>query len=315
MSQMFSQNLKRLRMEKNYTQEEAAKLLGVTAQTVSRRECNTTFPDVMLLPEIARLYCVTVDDLYKENIEAYDNYARRLFAIYEESHKPSDFVRADDEFRKLLNTGKYSPEDLRLYGISHQYMTTYCIKKGLELFDQVLDAGEKKDEIYWRTRQQKLYFLSQIGRSQESISLQLKKMDSSQNDPGEWVCMIAAYSYAGESETAFQWFQKAIRKFPDHAILNVYGGDLCKKLGRISEAFQHWDRALELDPSLCDARYSKGFCYEELGEWQKAYETWTMIAEENKRDGRIYEMRYPLNLAENCLGKIKEKLNDCSAGR
>ena len=62
MSQLFSKNLKRLRTEKNYTQEEAAQILGVTAQTVSRWECGTTLPDVMLLPEIAKLYCVTVDD-------------------------------------------------------------------------------------------------------------------------------------------------------------------------------------------------------------------------------------------------------------
>lgn len=58
MNQILSQNLKRLRTEKNYTQEEAARLLGVTAQTVSRWECNTTLPDVTLLPEIAKLYCV-----------------------------------------------------------------------------------------------------------------------------------------------------------------------------------------------------------------------------------------------------------------
>ena len=73
MTEQFSRNLKRLRTEKNYTQEEAARLLGVTAQTVSRWECGTTLPDVMLLPEIARLYCVAVDDLYRENADAYEN--------------------------------------------------------------------------------------------------------------------------------------------------------------------------------------------------------------------------------------------------
>ena len=71
MSQSFSQNLKRLRTEKNYTQEEAAQFLGVTSQTISRWECGTTLPDVMLLPEIARLYCVTVDDLYRDHIHEY----------------------------------------------------------------------------------------------------------------------------------------------------------------------------------------------------------------------------------------------------
>ena len=310
MSQILSQNLKRLRTEKNYTQEEAARILGVTAQTISRWECNITLPDVMLLPEIAKLYCVTIDDLFMNNIDAYDNYAQRLFAIYENSRKPSDFIRADEEFKKMITTGKYSSEDLRLYGISHQYMATYCINKGLELFDQVLNTHEEKDDVYWQTRRQKLLFLSQIGRSQEGIELQRKRLETSQHDPEEWICMVAAYSYAGEAETALQWFQCAIQKFPDHAILYVYGGDLCKRLGQIPEAIEHWDHALELDPTLNAVKYSKGFYYEEMGEWKKAYETWIDIAEEDKRDGRTHEMQYPFKLAEKCLNKLERKAKE-----
>ena len=61
---VFSKNLKRFRIAKNLTQEQAAEALGVSTQTVSRRECNTTLPDVTILPKIAALCCVIVDDLY-----------------------------------------------------------------------------------------------------------------------------------------------------------------------------------------------------------------------------------------------------------
>ena len=44
------------------TQEQVAEMLQVSAQTVSRWECGSTLPDAMTLPEIARLYGVTVDD-------------------------------------------------------------------------------------------------------------------------------------------------------------------------------------------------------------------------------------------------------------
>ena len=70
---VFTKNLKRLRIAKNMTQEQAAEALGVSTQTVSRWECNTTLPDVTILPKIAALYCVTIDDLYKETSTAYDN--------------------------------------------------------------------------------------------------------------------------------------------------------------------------------------------------------------------------------------------------
>ena len=111
---VFSKNLKRFRVAKNMTQEQAAEALGVSTQTVSRWECNTTLPDVTILPKIAALYCVTIDDLYRESSVAYDNYAQRLGCVFEASLKPEDFLRADMEYRKLLRSENYTTEDLRL---------------------------------------------------------------------------------------------------------------------------------------------------------------------------------------------------------
>ena len=95
---IFSKNLKRFRVAKNMTQEQAAESLGVSTQTISRWECNTTLPDVTILPRIAALYCVTIDDLYKESSVAYDNYAQRRGSIFEATLKPEDFLRADMEY-------------------------------------------------------------------------------------------------------------------------------------------------------------------------------------------------------------------------
>ena len=56
MNDNFSKNLRKLRLEKKLTQEQVAEKLGVSAQSVSRWETGATFPDVMMLPEIARMY-------------------------------------------------------------------------------------------------------------------------------------------------------------------------------------------------------------------------------------------------------------------
>ena len=45
-------------------EEQAAEALGVSTQTVSRWECNTTLPDVMLLPKIADSFNITIDALF-----------------------------------------------------------------------------------------------------------------------------------------------------------------------------------------------------------------------------------------------------------
>ena len=143
MDMLFSNNLKKFRQEKNLTQEQVAEALHVSAHTVSRWECNTTLPDVTMLPKIARLYCVTIDDFFRETSAAYENYAQRLAALYEATREPEDFIAADLEFRKIIKNADSTAEDLRLYGIMHQYMMHYCIRRTTDLFDQALEGSVK----------------------------------------------------------------------------------------------------------------------------------------------------------------------------
>lgn len=53
-----------LRKEKSITQEELAGMIGVSAQSVSKWENNTTMPDIMLLPVVAGIFNVTIDELF-----------------------------------------------------------------------------------------------------------------------------------------------------------------------------------------------------------------------------------------------------------
>ena len=302
---VFSKNLKRFRVAKNMTQEQAAEALGVSTQTISRWECNTTLPDVTILPKIAALYCVTIDDLYKEASMAYDNYAQRLGSVFEASKRPDDFIRADMEYRKLLKSEEHTTEDLRLYGILYQQMMQVCMEKTEEIFDRVIKKGPAEDpEVYWSVRRQKGYFLWEIGRNQENIENFLPLVEAGSNELQEWVCLIQAYSFAEDYNAAWKWVQKAEAKFPESATLHIYTGDLLRSMKRYDEAFQHWKRALEMEPQWCDAAYSMGFCYEELGEYAKAYEVWTQIADGLEQRGFEAEVYWPRSRAQKCQEKI-----------
>jgi len=59
----IGENLKKLRMKKNVTQEMVAEYLGVTYQAVSRWENGAAYPDIELLPELARYFAVSLEEL------------------------------------------------------------------------------------------------------------------------------------------------------------------------------------------------------------------------------------------------------------
>ncbi|MBR5260617.1 MAG: helix-turn-helix domain-containing protein [Oscillospiraceae bacterium] len=61
---ILSTNIARLRKEHALTQDALAGKLGVTYQAVSKWENGASCPDVMLLPEIADIFNVTVDNLF-----------------------------------------------------------------------------------------------------------------------------------------------------------------------------------------------------------------------------------------------------------
>lgn len=303
----LSKNLRRLRLEKHLTQEQAAAELGVSPQSVSRWECGATLPDAAILPDIATLYCVTIDDLYRQNSQVYANYAQRLGCVYEATGKPEDYLAAELEYRKLLKSGQYTNNDLRMYGILHQYMMQHSRQKALELFDRVLAMGPRADaETYWATWRQKIYLLSEIGKSQEAIAEFLPRVQTGSGDLQEWICLIDALDMAGQTQDACQWAEKAAQQFPEHAMLHIYQGNLCKALGRYDEAFVHWNRAKEMEPTWMDSWYAMAFCYEELEDYENAVQAWEALASDLCARGYEEEMRLPKERLRICREKLKQ---------
>ena len=60
----IGKNIAKYRKAKGLTQEELGAKLGVTNQAVSKWESEVSMPDIMLLPEIATVLNITLDDLY-----------------------------------------------------------------------------------------------------------------------------------------------------------------------------------------------------------------------------------------------------------
>ncbi|MBQ9700978.1 MAG: helix-turn-helix transcriptional regulator [Lachnospiraceae bacterium] len=63
MSIKIGTNIRRLRKERNLSQEMLAERLGVTFQAVSRWERDEAYPDITMLPVLANFFQITVDEL------------------------------------------------------------------------------------------------------------------------------------------------------------------------------------------------------------------------------------------------------------
>ena len=298
----FSKNLRQLRTAKKMTQEQTAEALDVSSQAVSRWECGTSQPDIAMLPRIARLYGVTIDDLYRESSATYENYAQRLASVFEATLQPEDFLNADREFRKLSSP---TPQDLRHYGILYQNMMYVCIGKARELFDRVLSAGPAPDPAaYWSTRRQKGYFLWEIGKNQENIDEFLPLVEDGSTELQDWICLIQAYSFAEDYDTAWHWTKLANARFPETATLHIFTGDLLRAMKRYDEAFPHWYRARELEPDWLDAAWSIAECHEELCHFDQAAAAYETISNELLRLGFTEEITLPRNKANLCREKL-----------
>ena len=59
----IGENIAAFRKEKQLTQEELAEKMAVTPQAVSKWECDSSYPDVTVMQQLARVLGVTVDEI------------------------------------------------------------------------------------------------------------------------------------------------------------------------------------------------------------------------------------------------------------
>ena len=61
---IVSEKIKEYRKENHLTQEEFGKLLGVSAQAISKWERKECYPDITFLPDIASLLCCSINEFF-----------------------------------------------------------------------------------------------------------------------------------------------------------------------------------------------------------------------------------------------------------
>ena len=99
----IGEKIKAKRKERDFTQEELAGILGVSKAAVCKWETGESYPDITLLPQIAQLFHITMDELFGYALEY------KPLKIVTEYHFGFSLDNVD---RKILDHGTVKKCDL-----------------------------------------------------------------------------------------------------------------------------------------------------------------------------------------------------------
>ena len=277
----IGENIKKLRTEKQVTQEQLAEHLAISYQAVSKWENNITTPDIFLLPAIAEYFEVPIDELFKINMRGYKNKAARLFALYDyRGHTQENFNKADEEYKKLISENKMDGEDMRLYGLLNQFQAGFLNKKAEEMYNKAIEAGNGE-----RVDGQLIGLLASQGRHEENINKYEELIKNEPDNVRWWNLLATSYSGTAYAEKKSEVIKKGLEKFPDDAGLLYRYGEICKNQKKYDEALEYYKKAVEQNPNVGNVYYSMAFMFTEWGKYKEAIWAWEeIIALHNRLD-------------------------------
>lgn len=121
----LAENIKRLRREKELTQEALAEHLGVTFQSISNWERGESYPDITILPELAQFFRVSTDDLLGMGKAQAQEKINGYLELYENLR----FKDTSSVFEKFMQAIKDFPTD---FSIGVRYMELLMCEKTTE---------------------------------------------------------------------------------------------------------------------------------------------------------------------------------------
>lgn len=105
MNLLIGENIKRMRRERNLTQEEVANHLGISFQSVSKWERGEGYPDITMLPALANYFGTSIDELLGMGVtvkkEKYDE-INRIWAYNNKNGLHSENVKLMKDALKIF---------------------------------------------------------------------------------------------------------------------------------------------------------------------------------------------------------------------
>ena len=166
----INDKIKDLRKAQKWTQEDLAERLNVSPQAVSRWETNATFPDIELLPDIASIFEVSVDELLGVN-DLLNN--DRIKKIISEANSYYDTNEVDKVVSYLEQAKIYANKLPDM-----EYTSNVVLPSILEGDDKVKFVQENIKNLISTLDMQVSYLVNIANYTDEEKITILKKLDS-----------------------------------------------------------------------------------------------------------------------------------------
>jgi len=269
----LSENIIRLRRERKLTQEELADFLGVTKAAVSKWENGQTSPDILLLPQLACFFDVTIDQLLGYEAQLSGEQIRRCYMELCQDFVNLPFQEVYEKARSLAHR-YYS-----CYPFLLQLCTLYLnhfmlaeraedrrqmLKDALQLCARILDSCRDVGVCADASVMKAMLHL-QLGAPAEAVGILEPSANlnhiSLQSSMG--AVLVQAYLMSGENEKAKDYAQ--IKQYITLLslisnmiqLLPMYGQDFkrCKEIMRRAQGILGFFDLEQLHPNLAAQYY------------------------------------------------------------
>ena len=154
----IGQCIKEYRKKAGLTQEQTADYLGVSTPAVNKWERGNSFPDISLLPALARLLKIDLNTLFSFNEELTDHEIKIFMADLSDTALSGDLETAFQMAEEMLH--KYPYSDILLFQAANILDSSLVLSKGRYTAEIIPDHKEKY-------KQQILAWYEQAAQSQD----------------------------------------------------------------------------------------------------------------------------------------------------
>ena len=137
--------IRKFRYKASLTQEQLAEKLGVSAQAVSKWENSAAMPDIVLLPELAEIFGVSIDELFDLTAEQKLRRIENRMEMQDEL-LPDVFREYEEFLREQMEGGEHKQKATGLLAhLYHHRIESFARKAAFYAREAIRMAPEKKD--------------------------------------------------------------------------------------------------------------------------------------------------------------------------